>query len=127
MKLSRAQIQYLLMIYEMLEKGPVRLRDIADALQVSKPSVHGMEEQFVRLGLLEKRRYAPVQMTEIGKQLAQEYKVSLSLLSESLANTFQLSSGIARESALALLGEWSEEYRIQVCLCLHRQKTDELD
>ena len=121
-KLSRAQIQYLLMIYEMLEKGPVRLRDVADALQVSKPSVHGMEEQFVRLGLLEKKRYAPVRMTAMGKQIAEEYQISLSLLSEFLAGTLHLLPDAARESAMLLLGEWSEESRERVCLHLRQRK-----
>ena len=74
MKLSRTQIEYLLIMDEMMEEGPVRLRDVAQALGVSKPSVHGMEEQFVRLGLIEKQRYAPVHMTEEGLRTAEEYR-----------------------------------------------------
>ncbi len=118
MKLSRAQIQYLLIIYEMLEKGPVRLRDVAEAMQVSKPSVHGMEEQFVRLGLLAKKRYMPIQMTAEGKRVVKEYQKQLYVLSGHLEKSLYLPAAVARESALALLGEWPEEYRVSVFLHL---------
>lgn len=114
MELSRTQIQYLLTIYEMLEKGPVRLRDIAEAMQVSKPSVHGMEEQFVQMGLLEKKRYSPIQMTVLGGQAAKEYGSLLQLLSEYLEETLGLSPSLSKNSALALLGEWSGENRRQI-------------
>lgn len=114
MELSRTQIQYLLTIYEMLEKGPVRLRDIAEAMQVSKPSVHGMEEQFVQMGLLEKKRYSSIQMTVLGQQAAKEYGNLLQLLSGCLEETLGLSPSLSKNSALALLGEWSGEHRQQI-------------
>lgn len=114
MNLSRAQIQYLLTIYAMLEKGSVRLQDIAQALQVSKPSVHGMEEQFVRLGLLEKKRYASVQMTELGKEVVKEYRELLQLLSDWLENSLSLPFFVAQQSALVLLGEWDGQCRQQI-------------
>lgn len=122
MKLSRAQIQYLLMIYDMLERGPARLRDIAEAMQVSKPSVHGMEEQFVRLGLLEKRRYMPIQMTAEGKRVVKEYQKQLYVLSRHLEKSLYLTAEIAKESAFTLLGEWSEEYRKRVFLHLSQSQ-----
>lgn len=121
MELSRTQIQYLLTIYEMLEKGPVRLQDVAEALQVSKPSVHGMEEQFVRLGLLEKKRYASIQMTSLGKQAVEEYGKQLYLLSGHLRKSLGLPGSIARQSALALLGEWNQACREEVAKCLYPQ------
>lgn len=122
MKLSRAQIQYLLMIYDMLERGPVRLRDIAEAMQVSKPSVHGMEEQFVRLGLLDKRRYMPIQMTAEGKRVVKEYQKQLYVLSGHLEKSLYLPIAVAKESAFILLGEWSEEYRNRVFLYLSQSQ-----
>lgn len=124
MKLSRAQIQYLLIIYEMLEKGPVRLRDVAEILQVSKPSVHGMEEQFVRLGLLEKKRYMPIRMTEAGVKTVREYKGQLALLSGYLEKSLDLPREEAEESALALLGEWTEAYRRHVYGCLYAKQEE---
>lgn len=114
MELSRTQIQYLLTIYEMLEKGPVRLRDIAEVMQVSKPSVHGMEEQFVQMGLLKKKRYSSIQMTVLGRQAAKEYGNLLQLLSGCLEETLGLSPSLSKNSALALLGEWSGEHRQQI-------------
>ena len=114
MELSRTQIQYLLTIYEMLEKGPVRLRDIAEAMQVSKPSVHGMEEQFVQMGLLEKKRYSSIQMTFLGEQVAKEYGNLLQLLCGFLEETLGISPALSKNSALALLGEWSRESRQQI-------------
>lgn len=122
MKLSRAQIQYLLIIYEMLEKGPVRLRDVAEILQVSKPSVHGMEEQFVRLGLLEKKRYMPIRMTEAGVKTVKEYKGQLALLSGYLEKSLDLPMEEAKESALVLLGEWTEAYRRHVYRYLYAKQ-----
>lgn len=122
MELSRTQIQYLLTIYEMLEKGPVRLQDVAEAMQVSKPSVHGMEEQFVRLGLLEKKRYASIQMTSLGKQAVEEYGKQLYLLSGHLRKSLGLPVPIARQSALALLGEWNQACREEVAKRLYPQE-----
>ena len=90
MKLSRTQIEYLLIMDEMMEEGPVRLRDVAQALGVSKPSVHGMEEQFVRLGLIEKQRYAPVHMTEEGLRTAEEYRLQVQALSRCLEKALGL-------------------------------------
>ncbi len=121
MELSRTQIQYLLTIYEMLEKGPVRLQDVAEAMQVSKPSVHGMEEQFVRLGLLEKKRYASIQMTSLGKQAVEEYGKQLYLLSGHLRKSLGLPGLVARQSALALLGEWNQACREEVAKRLYPQ------
>lgn len=114
MELSRTQIQYLLTIYEMLEKGTVRLRDIAEAMQVSKPSVHGMEEQFVQMGLLEKKRYSSIQMTLLGEQAAKEYGTLLQLLSGCLEETLGISPTLSKNSALALLGEWNGESHQQI-------------
>lgn len=123
MKLSRTQIEYLLIMDEMMAEGPVRLRDVAQALGVSKPSVHGMEEQFVRLGLIEKQRYAPVHMTEEGLRIAEEYRLQVQALSRCLEKALGLPESEARDSALALLGEWSEEYRGKVFSYLYaRQK-----
>ena len=111
MKLSRVQIAYLLTIYEMLERGPVRLADVAQVMGVSKPSVHGMEEQLIRLGLLEKKRYSSVQMTESGREKARCYGEAVEILTSYFQSTLQLSAEIAGQSAFALLGEWTEETR----------------
>ena len=122
MKLSRTQIEYLLIIDEMIEEGPVRLGDVAQALGVSKPSVHGMEEQLVRLGLIEKQRYAPVHMTEEGLRIAEEYRMQAQALSQRLGKALGLPESDARCSALALLGEWSEEHRGKVFSYLYAQQ-----
>lgn len=122
MKLSRVQIAYLLTIYEMLEKGPVRLADVAQVMGVSKPSVHGMEEQLIRLGLLEKKRYSSVQMTESGREKARRYGEAVEILTSYFQSTLQLSTEAASQSAFALLGEWTEETRQAAMHQLRQEK-----
>jgi len=42
MKITATQIRYLLSIYQLYKNGVVRSSDIADSLDVSRPSAHRM-------------------------------------------------------------------------------------
>lgn len=72
---TAAHIRYLLTMDELDPKNKgVRCVDIAMALGLSKPSVHGMMSTFAGWGLVEKQAYGDVFMTPDGRTAAQRYR-----------------------------------------------------
>ncbi len=72
--LSASNIRYLLVIRELQrERKIVRSSDVAQALKVSRPSVHAMLESMKETGLLFKERRGSVSLTPDGQMLAEEY------------------------------------------------------
>ncbi len=65
---SRNEQDYLRIIYElqMKKNGGVRTKDIADSLNISKPSVTEMMYKLERSKLVERRIYGSVTLTETG-------------------------------------------------------------
>ena len=75
LSLTQANIRYLLAI-EALDRNDsgVRCVDVAQALGITKPSVHSMMNTLKQLSLLEKSRYGMIHLTEEGKRVAQRYQ-----------------------------------------------------
>jgi len=73
MELTAAQLRYLLAVYQLGKAGAVRSAAIAGYLCVARPSVHRMIRQLAEMGLLNKKRYSLVAMTEGGRALAEKY------------------------------------------------------
>ena len=109
MKLTRSQTRYLIAIYKLgdHEEG-VRSMGIAEALDVSRPSVNRMLNNLGNMGLLEKRLYGNVFLTETGKELAKERYQALRRLGNKLETSLALSSDIAEKCALLLISELSQ-------------------
>jgi len=64
---------YLETIYNLSQtQGKVRSVDIADSLNVSKPSTHKAMQLLILEGLIEKESYGTVFLTDEGKRLAKE-------------------------------------------------------
>ena len=64
------QEDYLETIYELeKEKGFVRSSDIAERLDLSKPSVTQMMQRLKRDGLVEYEPYTPIQLTKAGEKI----------------------------------------------------------
>ncbi|NOZ59045.1 MAG: metal-dependent transcriptional regulator [Euryarchaeota archaeon] len=75
MRLSRRAEDYLRIIYEVKrEKGHVRVRDIARALDVKPPSVTEMVHRLSRRGLLIYEKRTCISLTEEGERLARSIK-----------------------------------------------------
>ena len=72
--LTATNIRYLLAIHALShgERG-VRCVDTADALQVSKPSVHMMMNTLRDLQLIRKDHYGAIFLTDLGRALSARY------------------------------------------------------
>ena len=72
--MTGSNIRYLLTLLELQGKeGGVRCVDLANRLQVTKPSVHTMVGALCDMGLAEKKRYGSVYLTQEGRSLAEQY------------------------------------------------------
>ncbi len=75
MRLSRRAEDYLRIIYELkMEKGNVRVRDIARALNVKPPSVTEMVHRLSSRGLLIYEKRTRISLTDDGERLAKSIK-----------------------------------------------------
>ncbi|PIR55478.1 transcriptional regulator [Candidatus Peregrinibacteria bacterium CG10_big_fil_rev_8_21_14_0_10_36_19] len=64
------QEDYLETIYKLKEeKGLVRISDIAEVLQLSKPSVTQMMQRLEKEGCIEYKPYYPIELTTQGKKI----------------------------------------------------------
>lgn len=73
--LTAANIRYLLAIEELDQSGNgVRCVQVAQALNITKPSVHSMVGTMKEMELVEKSRYGMIHLTERGKRLADRYQ-----------------------------------------------------
>lgn len=73
-KLSAAHIRYLISMHR-LKKGDntIRCVEIAQALDISKPSVHAMMKLLCNMELVHKENYGVVYLTEKGLETAERY------------------------------------------------------
>lgn len=72
--LTASNIKYLLVIKELDKEGRgVRCTDVAEALGITKPSVHTMVNTLKALELISKDRYSVIRFTPEGGKLAEEY------------------------------------------------------
>ncbi len=72
-KLSRREEEYLeaMLILEM-EKGRIRVKELAEKLGVKPPTVVEFLEKLARKGLVEYRKHVGVKLTPLGRRLAEE-------------------------------------------------------
>ena len=74
--LTAANIRYLLALRDLDgDQRGVRCVSIAEALGVSKPSVHAMMDTLKKLSLVDKDRYGTVRFTPAGRELADRYAI----------------------------------------------------
>lgn len=118
--LTPVQLKYLLTIYVLRHDGEVRSIRVAQALHVTRPSVHKMVAQLEKLGLLDRQRYATVRMSARGLSLAQRYHAAYVALVQGMCEQMGLPEGLAREGAFLLLCGYSEQQREDVCAHLTR-------
>lgn len=109
MKLTQSQSRYLIALYKLSdhEKG-VRSKGIAEALNVSRPSVNRMLNNLGNMGLLEKRLYGNVFLTEAGKELAEEHYQEIKRLGNQLEACLAIPSDVAEKCALLIISELSQ-------------------
>lgn len=99
-RLSRSAEDYLEAIGHLCQQRRVaQVSDIAEMLGVQKPSVTAAMRRLAELGLIEYRPYAPIQLTEKGKQYADKVSRAHGILHRFMHEVAGLSEQRADESA----------------------------
>lgn len=115
MKLTATQIRYLLAIYRLSKNGVVRSSEIADCLNVSRPSAHRMVEQLLKMNLIVKEKHSHILFTENSRDFAEQYYDGLFHISRFLLKSLDLSPDIAEDGALAILSELNTAMIKELC------------
>lgn len=99
-RLSRSAEDYLEAIGHLCrENGKAQVSDVAAMLDVKKPSVTAAVHQLAEEGLITYRRYAPIELTEKGKQYADRVIRAHGILQQFLVEAAGLTAERANEVA----------------------------
>ena len=108
--LSPSQKRYLIAAYALGKDGTeVRSRDIAEFLDVKRPSVSRMLQSLAESGMIEKEYYGTVRFTKQGIRTAAALYAEYLLLSGYFQEQFRFSKPAAENDAVACLCRLSEE------------------
>lgn len=110
MKLTNSQEEYLKTIY-ILEKSKdkVRVTDIADKLNITKPSVNRGIKNLREIGLLEYEAYGNITFTFQGEELAKEIIKRHDIIKMFLIDILEVDKVQAEEEAKAMKHAISED------------------
>lgn len=108
-KLSASHIRYLISMHR-LKKGDntVRCVEIAQALDISKPSVHAMMKLFCDMELVRKENYGVVYFTSKGLETAERYSRGYDFIFDCLGTVLPDENSIS-SSVCMLLSSLPEE------------------
>ena len=113
--LTAANIRYLLAIEDLDRNGKgVRCVDVAQALGITKPSVHSMVDSMKDMGLLEKPRYGVIRLTDLGRSTADRYQVYFQTICRHFAQFLPQRQDVLA-AAFALLSELKLESVVEMC------------
>lgn len=116
--LTASNIKYLLVLKELNQTdGGVRCASIAEALGVSRPSVHRMIDTLKELGLVQKSRYGMVFFTRQGQVLAEQYSIYYCIVCRYFAAVL-LEETDKKAAAFALLAEIPLDSIAAMCSCM---------
>ena len=115
MELTPSQIRYLMAIYQLGGEGMVRSSDIADSLDVARPSVHRMTTQLSERKLIEKEKYSLIRVTEKGRSLAGRYQQVYLCISGLLNDHIDLPDESVSQGAIEIISSLSAEKLEATC------------
>ncbi len=104
------------------EKRAVRVKDVADKLHVSRPSVVAALAKLERQGLVRHERYGAVELTAAGAKLAVSVDERHRLLFSFLHETLGLSRDKASTEACALEHALSAETTVRLLRLVEEQR-----
>ncbi len=123
-ELTVSNIRYLLVMYDLCEGGTgTRCVRIAEALGLSKPSVHAMVNTLKDMQLVHKDSYGVVSFTEQGQKLAEQYSGYFRTIS-GLFEALLPDSSDVRSAACALLSEIGPDHLNEMCKRIVQRKTE---
>lgn len=112
---TATHIRYLLTMDELdPENEGLRCVDIAVALGLSKPSVHGMMNTFTAWGLVKKQTYGDVFMTPDGRAAARQYRRYYTAVAGLLGRSFPELRDV-RTATCSLLAEIPSQSLEKLC------------
>ena len=110
MNLTVNQIRFLLAVLSLTTMGEdVASKNIARILGITRPSVHGMLEQMIERGFIEKARYGRARLTEEGLAVAQALEARRDKLMLLFIRRDALPMDEALIAATSLMGVLKEE------------------
>ena len=113
--LTAANIRYLLAIGDLDRDGKgVRCVDVAQALGITKPSVHSMVDSMKDMGLLEKPHYGVIRLTDLGRSTADRYQVYFQTICRHFTQFLPQRQDVLA-AAFALLSELKLESVVEMC------------
>ena len=113
--LTAANIRYLLAIEDLDRDGKgVRCVDVAQALGITKPSVHSMVDSMKDMGLLEKTHYGVIRLTDLGRSTADRYQVYFQTICRHFTQFLPQRQDVLA-AAFALLSELKLESVVEMC------------
>lgn len=114
--LTASNIKYLLAISSLsCDHGGIRCVNVANALGITKPSVHTMINTLCAMNLATKAKYGTVQLTPEGESLAALYRQYYTIVRSHLEDTLFLSAEQAKSIAFLLLAEIPETELRTMC------------
>ena len=106
--LSATHIRYLLGIHFLSQgREAIKCTDIADLLNVTRPSVHSMIKTLSALDIITKPHYGKVNFTEDGKALARDYAAFYVVLSAHFRLLFPEETTDISEAVCAFMSQMS--------------------
>lgn len=99
MKLTLSQIKYLICLYRLSANGcGVKNIELANALGLSKPSVHYMLKSLSDMGMVSQETFGLAHLTEVGYSMAQKYAYCYVVIESKI--TELCGNGAASENAI---------------------------
>ena len=107
---SISKEDYLRGIYHLLEdEGHVRSVDLADYLNITKPSVSEMLKELNKGGLIAYKKYSKLRFTSKGKNIARKITLKHRVIESFLKNMLRIDSQNIHEEAHRLEHAFSDE------------------
>lgn len=113
--LTASNIKYLLVLNDLCpDNCGVRCVRIAEALGITKPSVHAMINTMKDMGIVKKDSYGAVFFTDKGLKLSKRYSEYFKLIGRYFSR-FLPNESDARSAACAIMAELPEESLTAFC------------
>ena len=107
---SASREDYLRAVYHLMEeKSEVRSVDLADYLNVTKPSVSEMLKELGNEGLIEHKKYSKVRLTGKGHKIAQKLTSKHRLIEKFLKDMLKIDTKKIHEEAHRLEHAFSDD------------------
>ncbi|MDW7738497.1 MAG: metal-dependent transcriptional regulator [Bacillota bacterium] len=125
LKVTSSLQDYLEVILSLVQdKKTARVTDIADRLNIAKPSVIQALTVLKQKGLITQSRYGPVSLTENGKSYAQKIRHRHDVIYGFLTQILEVSPEAAEKDACLMEHDLSEETFTRLLEFLDEQEID---